>query len=109
MNKIIQQQALLDEIAQILHNEADDGYEKVSCKFEWIPDYATINLSFHFMISEESIRRHISTANDIRVFDLAEELRAVMKSHTGGEWTSFTLTLDKNGKAHTKFEYPNRA
>jgi hypothetical protein len=30
-----------------------------------------------------------------------------MKAHTGGEWTSFTLTLDANGKAHTKFHYPD--
>ncbi|MFT6774209.1 MAG: hypothetical protein ACJA1L_001921 [Paracoccaceae bacterium] len=34
------------------------------------------------------------------------ELHALMKAHTGGDWNAFTITLDKDGKATVKFEYP---
>ena len=40
------------------------------------------------------------------MLELIPKLHSMMKSHTGGEWTSFTLTLNKDGKAHTKFHYP---
>jgi hypothetical protein len=36
------------------------------------------------------------------VFSLHEEI----KNYTGGEWTTFTLTIGKDGKAKASFEYP---
>ena len=45
----------------------------------------------------------------MRVVDgLIRELHEVMKVHTGGDWKEFILTLDENGKAHTKFIYDEK-
>jgi len=39
--------------------------------------------------------------------DVIPHLHALMKAHTGGSWTFFTLTIDKDGKVTTKFNYPD--
>ena len=37
--------------------------------------------------------------------NLCKQLHDVMQEHTGGDWQKFTLTIDEQGEAHTKFSY----
>lgn len=39
------------------------------------------------------------------IMQLCEQLHDVMQEHTGGDWQKFTLTIDEQGEAHTKFSY----
>ncbi|EPG37997.1 MULTISPECIES: hypothetical protein [Acinetobacter] len=40
---------------------------------------------------------------------LLEELHRLVQEHTGGVWTKLILTLDENGRAHTKFIYDEKS
>ncbi len=104
MSLLEKQTLILGELCQILHEEADEGYDFAEC--EYIAEYETISSQFNFMKNGEIIRRHMSLGIPGKNRDLCEELRSLMKEHTGGEWTSFTLTLDADGNATTKFVYP---
>jgi len=103
----MQRQAeILNELSQILHDEADKGYSNTFCEYTFMPEYDTIKSRFNFHKDGERINRALSTGLPSRNRDLVQELRTLMKEHTGGEWTSFTLTLDADGQANTKFVYP---
>ena len=106
MNPFESQTDILNELAQIIHNEVNSDYEAVTCEYNFISRYNTISSSFRFVKNGEQYNKEMSPGVPTRNAELAFELRALMKAHTGGEWTSFTLTLDKDGKAHTKFHYP---
>ena len=106
---LITQTKLLNSIANFLYNEVDDSYDSLSCEFTIFGEGATKTASSSIAIfragHEES--RGFSDMALLEVTDVVVELHTLMKAHTGGEWTSFTLTLDANGKAHTKFHYPD--
>lgn len=106
MNSLLRQQEILNELANILYNSFDGNYETLKCDYEFLKDYNTIStsLSFEKNDTESSFEAPHGVAS--KNLDLTEELRLLMKEHTGGEWTSFTLTLDADGKATTKFTYP---
>ena len=106
MLSIERQTEILNQLAQVLHDDADEGYSFAIGEFEYLPEYETISNYFLFEKDNVKVNRPFSDGAVTKNLDLCEELRALMKTHTGGEWTSFTLTLDKDGKAHTKFHYP---
>ncbi len=108
MNIIEVQTEILTKLSQIIHDESDSLYQEASCQFTYMPDYDVVKLYFEFRKNNQSVNRGISSENTERACDLAEELRDIMKSHTGGEWTSFTLTLDAVGQAKSKFQYPEK-
>jgi len=104
MTSMQRQAELLGELSQILHNEADAGYDVVFC--EYVAQYGSISSRFYFEKDQNRVEKFISDDATLGNRDIALELRTLMKEHTGGEWSSFTLTLDADGKATTKFEYP---
>jgi hypothetical protein len=106
MNPFDRQTEILNELAQNLHSDADCDYETALYEFTYIPDYKTIENYFEFHRNSQKINRGSSDQFSWNNYLLAKELREIMKAHTGGEWNSFTLTLDADGKAHTKFHYP---
>lgn len=106
MNPFDRQTEILNALAQNLHSDADCNYETATYEFTYSPEYKTIKSYFEFYRNNEKINRGESDEFSWNNYLLAKELREAMKAHTGGEWISFTLTLDKEGKAHTKFHYP---
>lgn len=36
---------------------------------------------------------------------LVKDLHGNMKAHTGGDWASFVLAIDRNGGAKVNFQY----
>jgi hypothetical protein len=109
MTSLIEQTDVLNEIVNIMMLSAPENCQQIKCEFE----YRCGNDDGHFGIGTQFEYIHNNKKSfvllsdpDYRTTDLVAKLHSMMKAHTGGEWTSFTLTLDQDGKAHTKFHYP---
>ncbi len=100
------QKEILQKLSQLIHSDAAMGYSRASCEYVYEEDYDTIDMKFDFWKDNKHINRGLTVGVPSQMLPLATELRALMKEHTGGEWTSFTLTLDADGQAKTKFVYP---
>jgi hypothetical protein len=109
MTNLIEQTEILNEIVNIMMLGAPTNCEEIKCVFEYryeIEDNSYgVGKQFEYLQGNE--RKYIILSDpNYRITDLVAKLHSMMKAHTGGEWTSFTLTLDADGKAHTKFHYP---
>ncbi|MCV2884710.1 hypothetical protein OE749_08380 [Aestuariibacter sp. AA17] len=103
MNKINNQVEILENLSKILDVEADTGYEYLECKFE--VDEQSVNTKFVFSLNGSIVNRAISLKNRLQNMRLVLMLHSMMKSQTGGDWKSMTLTIDENREAKTHFEY----
>lgn len=103
----LEQSGILEKLANLLYNSCTAKYDFISLECNYMPNYNTfgVTLSIRLLGQENYIIPPDGMASDS--IDLAEELHTLMKAHTGGEWSSLTLTLDTEGKAHTKFYYPD--
>lgn len=106
MKIIDQQNRVLNDLVNIIYNQTDEGYETALCKYTFLEKFKSTSINFSFYVHGEQVKKAMTAEATIKSSDLVEELRALMKEHTGGEWRSFTLTLDADGKATTKFTYP---
>lgn len=106
MSSLIDQTIILEKLANILYNSTEVDYDLLKSEYEFMSEYNTISTSLSFEKEGKSVYFEAPHGIASKNLYLCEELRNLMKAHTGGEWTSFTLTLDKEGKAHTKFHYP---
>ncbi|WOE76106.1 hypothetical protein [Alterisphingorhabdus coralli] len=107
INYIEKQSKLLEKLANILFNTTDVEYDALWCEYECDDEFNTIDTALFYKTDGKVVNFAAPVGVSSKNLDLCQELRAVMKAHTGGEWSSFTLTLGKDGKAHTKFEYPS--
>lgn len=98
---------LLEQLANMLYNSFDGDFDILKAEYEVLSAFGTISTSLSYVKDgkEQYFEAPLGVAS--QNLDLCSDLRVLMKAHTGGEWTSFTLTLDANGKAHTKFHYPD--
>jgi|JI7StandDraft_1071085.scaffolds.fasta_scaffold115913_3 hypothetical protein len=103
---IFRQQEILDQLAAILHADAPQRYDTVSCRFQYEHEYETISSQLSYVLRGKTHNARLSSGAATDNLILCEELRGLMAAHTGGEWDAFTLTLDRDGKAQTQFEYP---
>lgn len=104
---LIEKSNILEKLANILFNSVDQKYEKLHCNYKSIHGTISTSISYETNSERVSIEAPVGVAS--KNLELCLELRELMKNHTGGEWDSFTLTLDADGKAHTKFHYPDVA
>jgi hypothetical protein len=111
MTSLIEQTDILNEIVNIMIESAPLNCEKIKCEFEYRygdgdgdGSYG-VGTQFEYLFGSE--RNFVLLSDpEYKTTGLVGRLHSMMKAHTGGEWTSFTLTLDADGKAHTKFHYP---
>ena len=108
MDPLAYQTEILEKLAQIIHDEADHDYQNIICDFEYNFSEGWSESEYRYWKNGEEIRKGISVENSCRSGDLLADLHAAMKAHTGGDWKSFTLTLGGDGRAHTKFRYPEK-
>ena len=109
MVNLIEQTEILNEIANIMILGAPENCEEIKCVFEYRYGYddGSYGVGKQFEYLQNNERDYVILFDPkYRITELVPKLHALMKAQTGGEWTSFTLTLDKDGKAHTKFHYP---
>jgi Protein of unknown function, DUF600 len=107
MSPFEKQTEILNSLLQMMHNSADANYQELSCKFAFNKTGMWCETRFSYSKNGIKISASLKEKDGISKYSLLEELHTIMKNHTGGEWDSFTLTLDADGKAHTKFHYPD--
>ena len=110
MKPIARQVEILNTLAQLIHLSAKDEYKEAGCVFDYDYDYedesSSVGGSFWYVdrCNNEKVSASLEDP-DFETMDLIPELHLIMKEQTGGEWTSFTLILDENGEANSKFKY----
>lgn len=110
MEFVNRQQSLLGELANVVSQESENGYEKAVMVLTARPknsEATSMELYFEFTVSGETKNAHLSLDNDDRVDDAAFELHELMRRHTGGSWSEMTLTLTSDGQLKTEFKYPD--
>lgn len=103
---IEQQVEVLNALTQIMHDSACGQYEEMRCEFEYeIYDGGwSVGSKYSFVRDGLSVSEFLDDPED-RASGLVHELHELMKSHTGGDWKKFVLSIEPDGKASTKFTY----
>lgn len=102
---IARQTEILENLSQILYKNRPNEYDYIYCEYNYLDEYDTVSSAPSFQIESKFYDLDLSDGDPTKNMELSLELRSLMKNSTGGEWTSFVLTLDKNGQARTKFMY----
>lgn len=108
LNPIDKQVAILNKLASVMMKSPDTDYDTLICRFEVSIEDDSVGQEFSYTKDDKKISGLLDDP-DWEVMDWVFDLHKEMKAHTGGEWTAFTLSIDKDGKATTKFEYPEEA
>lgn len=97
---------ILNQLANIISGEANRDFDSVTYEGKINVDEGWLDSGFSFVRNGQRHSVALSESGEDMLFSLVFDLHREMKSHTGGEWTAFTLTIGEDGKANTKFEYP---
>ncbi|KRG69715.1 hypothetical protein ABB27_05450 [Stenotrophomonas terrae] len=97
---------LLNKIVGVMHASAGAGYSGMECEFdhETYEGGWSVGSNYCYIMGANRISGRLDDPEDT-LSDFVHELHELMKVHTGGDWTSFLLTVDAGGKAATKFYY----
>jgi hypothetical protein len=103
---IEKQVEILNQITQVMHDIAESTYEEMRCEFDYFLDEGdwSVNSKFSF-IRDGEVHRPFLDDGTGEIYNKVHQLHELMKSHTGGDWKSFVLTVDPSGKAKTNFTY----
>ena len=112
-NPLQEQQEILEELYHIVMTGCSEKTSSAQCRFEYDYGYddgsESVNASFSKV--EDGIEFYEVLKGDptLDIIVLIPRLHKLMKAHTGGEWTAFTLFIEEDGSVRTKFEYPESA
>jgi hypothetical protein len=103
---IEQQVEVLNALTQIMHDSACGQYEEMCCEFEYeVYDGGwSVGSKYSFVRNGLFVSEFLDDPED-RASGFVHKLHELMKSHTGGDWKKFVLSIDVSGKANTKFIY----
>lgn len=103
---IEKQVQILDLLTQIMHDSADGQYEELRCDFEYEAYEGgwSVGTKYSF-VRDGFLCSERMTDVEGKIPSHVHNLHELMKSHTGGDWKKFLLTVDSSGKANTKFTY----
>lgn len=109
MNEMEKQTDIITKLAQLMVDQIISPFESIVCEYEYLERYSTISSSLSVIL--HGTRKYLETAAGFATdnVELCMELRESMRFHTGGEWSSFTLSLAASGKAKTEFYYSQSA
>ena len=103
---IEQQVQILNTLTQIMHDSASGSYEEIRCEFEHeVYDGGWSAASKYSFVRDGFLFSEFLDDPEDRVSSLVHKLHESMKSHTGGDWRKFVLTVAFGGQANTKFTY----
>lgn len=108
MNPIEEQVSLLNELSQLMFISVDSEYDSISCSFEYSTSddgSSRVGSRFSFICKGEFVSKALVSPERSIVRSVVPKLHTVMSEHTGGNWKSFTIDINKSGEATTKFEY----
>lgn len=112
MDPIEEQKAVLEEIYWVIRDASPAGCDTATCIIEF-----GVSPNGHFSVDSRvsydiggTTKHDIFDDDGLDVLDrTVPKLHALMKEHTGGAWSGFSMTVDKDGKLSTKFDYPKSA
>lgn len=94
---------LLNKIAQNIHESRPFDYESWRFEYKFNPDEVWSEYGVFFIKDKQEYLP--PNFNYDLIKEYIQQLHNVMKSHTGGDWRKFILTIDEQGKAKTEFIY----
>ena len=108
---IEEQRQILDQLYRIVKGSTPEKATSSACRFEYDHDYQDCSFSveeeFWYFIGPKRNSAAMDEEISEPVMGLVKELHEKMKAHTGGDWDSFTLTIEEDGRVTTKFDYPD--
>ena len=110
MNPIDEQRAVIDKLYQLVLRSAANDFTEAACRFRYLLEEdgsRAVDEQFWYFVGEDRKSAFLDDDRTANPMDLVPKLHSLMKDHTGGDWDAFTLTIGKDGKVTTKFEYPN--
>lgn len=97
---------IINEITQIMNDSAESSYEEMRCKFDYFFEGGDWSIGSEFsFVRKGELHRTVLADTTGEVYRKVYQLHELMKAHTGGDWKSFVLAVDQNGKAKTNFTY----
>ncbi|MEM8776431.1 MAG: hypothetical protein AAGF53_15455 [Pseudomonadota bacterium] len=110
MSPIEEQRKVIDQLYQIVKGSCPPSADAASCRFDFerFEDGSTsVGQKFNFFEGEKKVSAALDRQLRSPIMPLVKELHALMKSHTGGDWTAFTIIIQRDGSVTTEFEYPD--
>lgn len=97
---------LLGMIVEVMDASSPSGYSSMECEFdhEVYEGGWSVGSKFSYVIAGKQVSESLVDPEG-SLSDLVHELHKQMKTQTGGDWSSFLLSIDAEGKATTKFVY----
>jgi hypothetical protein len=111
MNPIEDQRQVIEKLRQLVHQSAPHAYTEAACRFRYFREAdgsRAVDEQFWYYIDEQRVSAFLNDDVAVNPMQLVADLHAQMKTHTGGDWHALTLTIQKDGRVTTKFEYPER-
>lgn len=99
---------ILNQLTNIISDEANKDYDSVTYKGIINVEEGWLDSGFSFIRNGQKVSTALSEKGEDNIFALVFRLHQEMKTHTGGEWMAFTLTIAEDGKVKTHFEYPEK-
>lgn len=105
---MLKQQNLLTEIAQNLHQSAQQNYENATLIYQFDKENEFYSFSAWFVVDEKNISPQTFEKLRDHLVPIIQKLRSEMKNE-GNEWYKFTLKIDQNRKVTTLFDYDEQS
>lgn len=105
MNEMDKQTDIITKLAQLMIDQIEGPFESIACEYEYLERYSTVSSSLSVIL--HGTQKYPETAAGFATdnVELCMKLRELMRFHTGGEWSSFTLSLAASSEAKTEFYY----
>ncbi|MGW8280517.1 hypothetical protein ACWGK7_13585 [Sphingomonas aurantiaca] len=105
MNEMEKQADMITKLDQLMVDQIKNLLESIVSEYQYLELYSTVSSSLSVILHETQKYSDTVAGFVTDNVELCMELRESMRFHTGGEWSSFTLSLSANGKAKTEFYY----
>ncbi|ENX35267.1 hypothetical protein F889_00934 [Acinetobacter colistiniresistens] len=112
MDMISRQTEILTNLLQIMVDSVYEDYDSLQGIFDYCksPIDHSVSMEANFSYFIENNEKFVFMSDpESKIPYLLEELHRLVQEHTGGVWTKLILTLDENGRAHTKFIYDEKS
>lgn len=106
MSNILTHTEQLDNIVQIMHDEAGGAYDSLFLRLTHNREEGWSEVYYHVVQGEVAESKYLSTQANGAVVQLGSELHEAMLPQTGKGWEGFTIDVPAGGQAKVKFNYP---
>ncbi len=103
------QQALLDQLCDLMRKSAPDGHEACRCvfRYDFQPEDGSISTGARFSYQRDGawVPAQLLFPDRGILVTVIPKLHSLMMGQTGGDWRALTIDLDRAGSAKVEFDY----